>query len=103
MKKKIKKERVHELKIRKRWADDILYFNKTFEVRKNDRNYQCGDIIRFLVEDDVRWPSIYSDVFDKSHSLYGKEYKITYVHSGLGLEEDYVVLGIQPLAADKGE
>lgn len=34
---------VHELKILSTYFRDILRGNKTFEVRKNDRNFQVGD------------------------------------------------------------
>ena len=34
---------IHELKILPEYFRDILRENKTFEVRKNDRNFQVGD------------------------------------------------------------
>lgn len=42
---------IHRLKILDIFADDILVGNKTFELRYNDRNYQKGDLIRFVVVD----------------------------------------------------
>jgi len=33
----------HELKIRPNFYNDIIEGNKTFEVRKNDRNFKVGD------------------------------------------------------------
>lgn len=35
----------HQLKIRKKYLVDILEGIKSFEVRKNDRNYQAGDVL----------------------------------------------------------
>jgi hypothetical protein len=61
---------------------------KTFEVRENDRDYNAGDIVRFKV--------IYSDGCQcLIHPLNDEEYRITYVHSGLGMKEGYVVFGIE--------
>ena len=34
---------IHELKILPEYFRDVLRGNKTFEVRKNDRNFQVGD------------------------------------------------------------
>ena len=42
---------IHRLKILDIFADDILEGNKTFELRYNDRNYQKGDFIKFVVVD----------------------------------------------------
>jgi hypothetical protein len=33
----------HELKVMPIWFERLLDGSKTFEIRKNDRNYQCGD------------------------------------------------------------
>ena len=37
----------HELKIFPKYYEDILSRNKNFELRKDDRNYQVGDLITF--------------------------------------------------------
>ena len=36
---------VKELKIRQEYIVEVLLGNKTFEIRKNDRDYQVGDIL----------------------------------------------------------
>ena len=36
---------VKELKIRQEYLERVLLGEKTFEIRKNDRNYQVGDIL----------------------------------------------------------
>lgn len=36
---------VHELKIWKEYFDEVFMGRKTFEVRKNDRNFRKGDIL----------------------------------------------------------
>ena len=81
------KNEVHELKLREIYCDDVYDGTKNFEVRKNDRGYQKGDHISFIPLD--------KDGETFFHPVSEKEYIITYVHSGLGLENDYVVLGIK--------
>jgi len=82
----------HKIKIRESFADAVNRGDKTFEVRKNDRGYQKGDIVQFVVLYD-------SDGCEMiSHPLIGKEYEITYVLSGWGIEDGYCVFGIKPIA-----
>lgn len=77
----------HNIKISDKFADAVLNGEKTFEVRYNDRGYNKGDKIVFTVIDDVTMPV--------SHPLNTKAYEITYVLSGWGIKEDYVVFGIK--------
>lgn len=82
---------VHAIKIRESFADAVNRGDKTFEVRKNDRGYQKGDTVRFIVLYD-------SDGCEMvSHPLMKKEYEITYVLSGWGIEDGYCVFGIKPV------
>ena len=71
----------HSLKIEVIHLANILLGRKKFEVRYNDRGYQLGDTIKFESIDGC--------------TNYGGEYEIIYVHSGYGLEKDFVVLGIE--------
>ena len=36
---------VHEIKIQHRFFDAVESGEKTFEIRYNDRGYQCGDFV----------------------------------------------------------
>lgn len=79
----------HKIKIKYKYYKAVLNGDKTFEVRKNDRDYKVGDIIQFVpVADD-------SDMIITHNP---NEYKITYVFHGgeYGLEEGYCVFGITP-------
>ena len=84
---------VHELKIKKCFADSVLSGEKTFEIRENDRGYQKGDLIIFQVVDETSFGGTF---YVNHHELNNKVYKITYVLSGWGLEEGIVALGIMP-------
>lgn len=72
---------VHELKIEDVYFDQINDGAKKFEVRYNDRGYQNGDHIKFL--DQYKCPRFNSGIWE-----------IIYIHSGLGMAENFVVLGI---------
>ncbi len=80
---------IHRLKILDIFADDILEGNKTFELRYNDRNYQKGDLIRFVVVDKGGYVS--------RHPLGRELFQIIYFLEGWGLKDGYVALGIQRL------
>ena len=80
---------VHKIKIRESFANAVNCGDKTFEVRNNDRGYQKGDLINFVVLYD-------SDGCEMiSHPLMEKMFEITYVLSGWGIEDGYVVFGIK--------
>lgn len=44
---------VHELKTWPEYFQEVVKGNKTFEIRKNDRNYQVGDILHLKEYDPV--------------------------------------------------
>lgn len=85
---------VHTLKVLESFADAILRGDKNFEVRNNDRGFQRGDIIKFI----VLYNSDRCEMID--HPLMKASFEITYVLSGWGLEKDYVVLGIKKKVDD---
>lgn len=74
----------HIIKIKKCYHERILLGQKTFEVRKNDRDYQVGDELEFRDAEPVQ-PS----------PLRGPNVKVIYMHHELGMDLNYVVLGIQ--------
>lgn len=81
--------KVHKVKICEPYADAVLSGEKNFEIVYNDRGYQKGDRLKFTVIDDAGYQRIFS------HGLNDKEYEITYVHSGLGMANNYVALAIK--------
>ena len=84
--------RIHNLKILNCFADDILSGLKNFEIRKNDRGFQKGDIIHFTAIDETG--------FQNPHLINSKVYKIIYVLNGWGLKNGYVVFGIIELSVN---
>ncbi|MDB4378293.1 DUF3850 domain-containing protein [bacterium] len=77
----------HELKTWNEYFEETLMGHKTFEIRKNDRNFQKGDVL-ILKE----W-----DNFRKTFTGRKLSRDVTYVFKGgqFGLEEDFVVMAIQ--------
>ena len=84
----------HYLKIREDYADAVLSGEKTFELRYNDRHYKKGDLIKFKVINR-------NQCAVPKHKLNGKEYEITYVLGGWGLNTGYLALGIKPHEAEE--
>lgn len=86
--------KVHNVKLHENYVEQVLSGEKNFEVRNNDRGYQKGDLLRFTVVEGSLAIEALRQPFK------GKDYEITYVHSGLGMDKGFVVLGIRPY---KGE
>lgn len=94
----------HELKIQKQWADAKLAGEKPFEIRRNDRGFQKGDIVHYTVIDpktEEPWRQPASGVPfhpDGCHPLEICDFVITYVREGAdGLEKGYCVYADQPM------
>jgi len=88
------KGRVHELKTWSAYFNEVLMGRKTFEVRKNDRDFKVGDILT-LVEGDLwgdypegkRW-------FPTGRKLSRRVTAI--LHGGnFGIENGYCIMAIQ--------
>ena len=100
---------IHELKIRKQWADAKFAGEKPFEIRVNDRGFQKGDVVRYKVIDPktgepYRVPA--AEVTfggDNLHPLERCDFIITYVIEGKdGLERGYCVFADTPVPKDVG-
>lgn len=90
--------KLHELKILHKYLIDVDLGKKTFELRKNDRDYQVGDLIRFIDirEDDSTANKNQIEPNIDENTLY----RITYVLKDVekyGLDKDYCILAIKKL------
>ncbi|EIQ7125990.1 DUF3850 domain-containing protein [Enterococcus faecalis] len=77
-----KEPTIHELKILPEYFEAVVSGNKRFEIRKNDRNYQKGDILRLNEYQEGQYTG---DV----HVA-----EITYI-TDYAQQDGYVVLGIK--------
>lgn len=90
--------KLHELKILHPYLIDVTIGTKTFELRKNDRDYQVGDLIRFIdigEDDTTTCLSRYEPNIDENTL-----YRITYVLKDVekyGLDKDYCILAIKKI------
>ena len=84
------KREVHELKCWPDYFRAIVRGDKTFEVRRDDRGFQKGDILH-LVEYDPKKVEPFRLTGNVEQLL------ISYVLTGgqFGIESGYVVLGLQ--------
>lgn len=81
----------HTLKIQKQYADAVLNGTKTFEIRKNDRNFKVGDKIVF----EVLANEGYDVRAAARHPLNGAFYRIGYILDDFeGLAQKYVAPAI---------
>ena len=90
--------KLHELKIKHKYLTKVTCGIKTFELRKNDRDYQVGDLIRFIDIGPII--PINDKLFCEERIDYDTLYKITYILKDVpeyGLEEGYCILGIKKL------
>ena len=81
----------HLLKIWKKYADLIVAGKKTFEIRKDDRGFEEGDLINFVIFDGE------TKTCSCDHPICQKTFEITYIFRGgkYGLERGYVIFGIR--------
>ena len=76
----------HELKILPRWFEDVEKVIKNFEIRRNDRDYKVGDVLRLKEYDRGRYS--------------GREIvkEVEYIYKGdgtYGLSEEFCILGLK--------
>lgn len=78
---------IHELKTYPKYFSRIVSGEKTFEVRKKDRDFENGDILK-LMEYNPDTNEFTGQVVDV---------KVTYLISGgqFGIEPDYCVMAIK--------
>lgn len=76
-------ERRHRLKLAKMFFDAVDTGKKSFELRKNDRNYQIGDILEL------------HEMNDGAETGRVTKKQVVYILEGFkGLEEGYCILGL---------
>ncbi|MEQ3500615.1 DUF3850 domain-containing protein [Tenacibaculum sp. SSH1-16] len=78
--------RVHEVKVKQPFYDDLYFKRKSFEVRKNDRDYEVGDILHLKEFSNQDWQNMQGIFRKVVYLLEGGQY---------GIENGYVVLGLR--------
>ena len=76
----------HFLKILPKWFEDVKSGKKKFEIRRNDRNFETGDILVLQEYEKGKYTG----------REIQKEIEYIYIGNGLyGLSEDFCILGIK--------
>lgn len=85
----------HELKTWPVYFDAVARGEKTFEVRRDDRGFQKGDLVRLLRTSERMPHQVDYDYDGKPNYEITRE--ISYVLTGgqFGIEPGYVVLGLK--------
>lgn len=76
---------LHALKIKTKFLNEIIIGNKTFEVRKNDRNFKEGDFLGLNEIDPNGQYTGFCHVVKVTYILSDPEY----------VKDGYVILGIR--------
>lgn len=77
---------IHQLKINRPFADDVLSGRKKAEVRRNDRHFNVGDRIEFQAVENL---------LPIEHPINGISFKITHILGEPWSIPDHVILSIQ--------
>lgn len=99
--------KLHELKIKEEYFNAVIRGEKTFELRKNDRNYQVGDLIHFVefsnkakyfdyAKNKIATKQVTREFEENPNNLF----EITYILKDVteyGLDKDYCILGIKKI------
>ena len=88
---------IHEIKLRIEFCDAVFTGEKTFEVRRNDRGYQKGDLVHFIPTSLDE----YGEPVRAAHPIDNRVYEIRYVINGWGLRDGFVVFGIRDVTDEK--
>ncbi|NLT85663.1 MAG: DUF3850 domain-containing protein [Leuconostoc sp.] len=98
--------KIHELKLDTFYFDDVKSGVKTFEIRKNDRDYQIGDLLSLSRFEDGKYLKTKSGFYSNKESslkvvpLNEADTILMVVNYITDYEQKdgYVVMGIEPYA-----
>jgi ASC-1-like (ASCH) protein len=87
---------IHELKTWKEYYDPIFMGRKTFEVRKNDRDFKVGDTL-ILIETDFGGNGMTDHDLTRVPTGRKLARTVSYIlHGGqFGIPDDFVIISIQ--------
>lgn len=85
---------IHELKTWPEYWAEVAAGNKTFEIRKNDRNFKVGD--HLLLQEYDPFSEEFDHGFTSGYSGRSVLCEVTYILSNYSAVKDgYVVMGIK--------
>ena len=87
----------HTLKIWPEYYDAVENGIKTFEIRKNDRDFKVGDTIRLREYDPMMETEIDAERFTGRNVEVCIVYMLTSMDYPTGIPEGYCILGIRAI------
>lgn len=84
--------KLHNLKIKAEYANAKLDGIKPFEIRKNDREFKVGDLVRYIVVDSEAYNSVFKE----------RVYYITYI-TDYAQRDGYIVFTDKLLGETNGK
>ena len=78
----------HDLKLHKRWFNDVANGIKTFEIRKDDRGYKVGDSLILREWEEIIGYSSFAVLAEVTYIIRHKDFSA-------GINEGYCVMGIK--------
>jgi hypothetical protein len=80
----------HELKTWPVYYQDIIDGNKSFEVRKDDRGFNVGDVLRLR---EYGWKKPLDPVIERYTGRYCYV-RVDYIYRGIGIQDGYCIMSI---------
>ena len=92
--------KIHELKLDTEYFDDVKSGLKTFEIRKNDRDFKVGDVLALSLYSSYYREYTKKDVFGRFHNVDLQEaptifFDVTFI-TDYEQKDDYIVMSIVP-------
>ena len=81
--------RIHRVKCFNRWFNEVTSGLKMFEVRRNDRDYQAGDLIELNETKDGEYTGR-AAMFEAAYILQSSEFPD-------GIKDGFVIIGLKPV------
>lgn len=95
---------IHVLKTVDRYWDAVKAGTKTFDVRRNDRAFQTGDVLVLRRTDEKGFSATLPEDRTSRFSESDLTVKVSYLLQGgqFGIEPGYCVLGLVPMVESQG-
>ena len=81
--------KIHRVKCFNRWFNEVTSGLKMFEVRRNDRDYQVGDLIELNETKDSEYTGR-AALYEISYVLMSSEFPD-------GIKDGFVIIGLKPV------
>ena len=101
---------IHRLKLQTEYWDALVSGQKSFEVRRDDRGFQRGDLLELYRHDREHRGGVGEWVGTSGDAIFDRQYAATalasieYVLTGgqLGIEPGYVVMAVRIVKTGRG-